>query len=168
MIQIQKLIQPIRNGHSDLTIGSRFLKADSQIPLLISIANRLMAVFLSLFAGVRLRDVESGFRALSYQAASDLKLLGLDSSSHEMILDLRWKGYRIYEVPVVVKYFDGRVSRVVKGLLNYGFIAISSIFLKILSRTGLYSKPIDHNNHIQLVYVSDKLKEKTSKKKPII
>jgi len=37
------------------------------------------------------------------------------------------------EVPITVKYYDKRVSRVIKGFIKYGFKSMCVIILKILS-----------------------------------
>ncbi|MDF1541070.1 MAG: hypothetical protein P1Q69_19390 [Candidatus Thorarchaeota archaeon] len=132
------------------------------------IDNRMMAALPSILSGIRLRVVESGFRALSYQVANDLVLMRLATSAHEMILDMRWKGYRIHEVPVAVKYYDGRVSRVVKGLLDYSLVALCSIFLKLLNKAGLYNKNAPSKKPIQTIYVSDNVKKEVSLKSSII
>ena len=133
--QLSRLLEPILRGESDVVIGSRFLKrkASIQVPLPNMIGNRLMAGFLSILLGKRLTDVESGFRALTRSAARNLCLMGLGSFSHDMLLDLSFKGYRISEVPVDVCYFKNRNSRVVKSFLRYGMKSLLSIFLKLLS-----------------------------------
>ncbi|GAG85189.1 unnamed protein product, partial [marine sediment metagenome] len=133
--QIQDLIKPIKAGKADLVIGSRFIdsKLSKNIPLINRISNKLTAMLISLIIRRRIHDTETGFRAISRNAAAGLKLLGKVSFSNDMIIDVSKRNYRILEVPVTVKYFDERISRVIKGFLKYGFCSICLILLKILS-----------------------------------
>jgi glycosyltransferase involved in cell wall biosynthesis len=133
--QIPSLIDPIRNGNADLVIGSRFVdpKNNNGVPTINKVANKFMALFVSFIIGQRLHDTESGFRAISRDAASKLKLLGMVSFSNDMILDLSFKNQTILEVPVSVKYFDTRVSRVITSFLKYGLKSLCLISLKVLS-----------------------------------
>ena len=57
--------------------------------------------------------------------------------SQEAILDLKFKGFRLGEVPVSVKYFEERESRIVKSLFNY-----SSRVFSMIIKTLVYHKPI--------------------------
>ena len=57
--------------------------------------------------------------------------------SQEAILDLKFKGFRLGEIPVSVRYFDERKSRIVKSLFNYSSRVISMIF-----KTLVYHKPV--------------------------
>ena len=130
--EIPSLVEPILRGHADVTVGSRFLDSrnSKRVPLYNAIGNRLMAMFLSLILGRRLSDVESGFRALSKNAAKSLGLIGIGSFSHDMLIDLIQKGFRVTEVPVSVRYYDSRESRVIGGFLRYGFKSLCMILMK--------------------------------------
>jgi len=134
--QISNLVVPIIRGEADLVIGSRFIDSDlsKNIPITNKIGNRLIALLVSLLIGRHISDTESGFRALSRRAAEELNLLGIVSFSNDMIIDLSWKKQRIIEVPVKVKYYDTRVSRVIKNFAKYGFKSICLIAMKLLSR----------------------------------
>ena len=133
--EIPSLIEPIKAGKADLVIGSRFIdsKLSMNIPTMNRVFNKLMAMLVSLIIRKQIHDTESGFRAISKTAAADLNLLGLVSFSNDMILDVSAKKHKIMEVPVTVKYYDERVSRVIKGFVKYGFKSLCLIVLKCLS-----------------------------------
>ena len=133
--EITKLLRPIRNGEADLVIGSRFVnrKDNNGVPTINRVANKLMALLISFIIGYRLHDTESGFRAITRDAAKELELLGRVSFSNDMILDLAKKGRRIKEVPVKVFYYKTRVSKVITSFLKYGFKSICLISLKLLT-----------------------------------
>jgi glycosyltransferase involved in cell wall biosynthesis len=153
--EITKIVEPVRTGYADLVIGSRFLKQENNggIPTLNKIANKLMARLISLIIGKRLHDTESGFRALSRDAANDLELLGRVSFSNDMILDLSKKGRKIEEVPVSVRYYQTRVSRVIKGFLVYGIRSICLIALKVLYLQTSLRKISDYHPPTKLILV---------------
>lgn len=132
--QIASLIQPILTQKTDVVIGSRFLKKSNirTVPILNQVFNRIMAGFLSILLGQECTDAESGFRALTKDAAKALNLLGIGSFSHDMLLDLRFKKYRIIEIPVKVRYFNNRKSRVVRNFIWYGLNSLISIMYKFI------------------------------------
>ena len=138
--EVIDLLEPIRNGHADVVVGSRFKESiirNKSIPIMNRITNKLAAGVVSIFCGQRLTDVESGFRAISKRAASQLNLLGRVSFSHDMLLDMLWKGFKLVEVPVGVRYFKNRKSRVIGSFLIYGFRSLGSIILKIAALKGV-------------------------------
>ena len=96
-------------------------------------ANRLLAFLVSMLIKEYLYDTESGFRAISRRAADGLHLLGVVSFSSDMILDVSKRGLRIVEVPVSVRYYQDRVSRVITSFLKYGFKSLALIAMKLLS-----------------------------------
>ena len=154
--EIPKMISPIKTKMCDIAIGSRFIKpsTNTQIPILNSVTNKIIARFVGLLIKKRLYDVESGFRAYSYEAAMKLDLMGRGSFSYDTILDLSSKGFRIHEVPVSVKYFKNRNSRVVSSLLRYGVTSFLSIILKLLTIRKLCSFSLIDNFSENSVYKS--------------
>ena len=158
--EIKNVVEPVLAGRADLVIGSRFIARNNikRIPILNSVANRAMARFLSIFLGFRVYDVESGFRAISKKASTRLELIGIGSFSHDMLLDLVSKGFRVHEVPVSVRYFQDRISRVIKGFLRYGFKSLFSILMKSLVIRGHLSNIRQSPHSVRIVYKSSKVK----------
>ena len=57
--------------------------------------------------------------------------------SQEAILDLKFKGFRLGEIPVSVRYFDERKSRIVTSMFSYSTRVMTMIF-----KTLVYHKPV--------------------------
>ena len=68
---LEKLLQPLLDGQSDMVIGSRFLPASDQEGFQSSAARRfgirLLSSLIRLVTGKRIYDVTSGFRAVSHR-----------------------------------------------------------------------------------------------------
>ncbi|MFQ6049617.1 MAG: hypothetical protein ACE5J0_01075, partial [Candidatus Paceibacterales bacterium] len=107
------------------------------IPQTRLIGNNLMAKFVSWICGKTFFDVSCGFRAYSKEALLHLNLFGNFTYTQEAILNLSFKGVKIIEVPITVKYFPERVSRVSGNLLKY-----ISQAMKIIFRTVSDYKPL--------------------------
>ncbi len=127
--QITEIISPIINNNADLVIGSRFLK-NKRIPNQSNLkyyGNRLVAKLISALVGESFKDVSSGFRAYSKEAILNLNLHGSFTYTQETFLEFAVKKLKIVEVPVSIKYFKGRKSRVFKSLFQYAFSALRII-----------------------------------------
>jgi hypothetical protein len=71
------------------------------------------------------RDVTSGFRAYSRKALFALNTDGTHTYTQESFQVLAMKKMRIATVPIDVKYYAGRKSRVVRSITHY--IAVSAV-----------------------------------------
>jgi glycosyltransferase involved in cell wall biosynthesis len=123
--QIPDLAIPILDGRADLVTGCRFSTGlrPPGMPRIKYWGNKWIAALVRFFSGVKLTDVSCGFRAYSREALLQLNLFGRFTYTQETILDLAFKGARILEVPVGVKYFDNRASRVASSIPRYALNA---------------------------------------------
>ena len=123
--EIPMLIDPILKGKADFVVGDRFTNKDgkSQKPQHMSQikfwGNKLMARFISALIGQDFKDVSCGFRAYSREAMLHLNLAGQFTYTQETFIDLASKGLTIQNVPITVRYFPDRQSRVAGSLVNY-------------------------------------------------
>lgn len=102
--EIPVLLSGIEDG-CDLCIGSRFLSASNCMPLLNRISNRIVSIILSVLAGQRITDPQSGFRAIKRETLQRLELVAdRYAIEHIMILEAARKGFKIKEVPVSCIY----------------------------------------------------------------
>lgn len=131
---ILQLIQPVKNDKADFVSGSRFMNKSPivGIPKIKLFGNKLLAKFISLVCGQKFTDVSCGFRAYSKEALLNLNLFGTFTYTQEAILNLSFKGLRMKEIPISVKYFPQRTSRMTKDLGEYVFKAAKIIFRTIL------------------------------------
>ncbi|HPD07739.1 MAG TPA: glycosyltransferase family 2 protein [Patescibacteria group bacterium] len=105
---IPKVIAPIVQGEADIVFGSRFLGAEHNMPPFKKrVVLPLARLFNLVFLGVRVRDPQNGFRALSAKAARQLNWQQ-DRMAHcsEILWLTRKAKLRYQEVGVKVKYND--------------------------------------------------------------
>ena len=130
--QIPHIIKPILKNEADMVTGNRFGSGiPENMPKSKYWGNKQMSRLISLISGQKFRDVSCGFRAYNREALMRLNLFGSFTYTQETILDMVYKGLRVVEFPVDVKYFKGRKSRVAGNILKYA-INTSSIILKTL------------------------------------
>ena len=136
--QIPEIIVPILNHQSDVVIGSSFLTSrPKNIPRVKMLGNRIFSKIVSWLTGQKFTDTQTGFRAYSREALLSVSIVNDFTYTQEVLIDLKFKGLQIGEVPVSVSYDEKRKSRVVKNVFNY-----SSRALSIIIRTLVYHKPI--------------------------
>ncbi len=108
---IKEMIAPIMKKEADITIGSRFLgKKAIAMTKSKKIILFLGNLYLRLFFGVKLTDVQCGFRALSRKGAEQI-VITEDRAEHasEILVQVFKKKIKYKEIPVTIKYT--KVSR---------------------------------------------------------
>lgn len=127
--QIPALVAPILQGKADMVTGSRFLtkKKIPNMSWLRLYGNRLFTVTVNLLSGGHYTDTQCGFRAYTREAAMRLVLHGDFTYTQEVFLHLVDLGMVIREIPIRVKYFNGRTSRISGSLWGYGKNSIGII-----------------------------------------
>lgn len=117
---ITKLIQPILDGEADMVSADRFSESSAEnIPWVKSFLNRVAARLIGGFMNTKIHDLTCGFRAYSREALLRLNLPGEFTYTQEVIIDLLGKNLKVRWVPVTVKYFPERKSRVVRSVYRY-------------------------------------------------
>ena len=130
--QIEELLNPIINNVSDFCIGNRFYrKIPLKMPKIKYWGNMQVNKIISFVSKTKIYDASCGFRAYSRECLLNLNLNGNFTYTHETILDLINKGFKVCQLPINVKYFDNRTSRVADNILNYAF-KTSKIIIKYL------------------------------------
>ena len=127
---IPKLVMPILEGKAEFVTASRFLSG-KMIPHMSSVklwGNHKMSKLISKLANKSFTDVSCGFRAYSRETLSRLTLHGQFTYTQETFLDLAFKNIKMIEVPIDVKYFPDRQSRVARSILNYAYNTSLIIF----------------------------------------
>lgn len=128
---IPKLLQPILEGEVDMVIGSRFGKHEAQdIPWIKDFLNRFAAKIIGFFLNHKIEDLTCGFRAHNKETLLRLNLTNVHFTyTQETIIDAIGKNLKLKWVPIEVKYFIDRQSRIVKSI--WGFVNNSAkIILK--------------------------------------
>lgn len=130
--QIEEMILPIIRNEADFSIGNRFNNSrPEKMPKIKFWGNRQISRIVSFVSNTKIQDASCGYRAYSRDCLLSLNLHGSFTYTHETILDLLDKGYSVAQVPVSVKYFEDRVSRIADNLFKYA-IKTSVIIFKCL------------------------------------
>lgn len=141
--EIKKIIDPVIKKEAEYVVSDRFLGKDGRLRMPANMpkdkyyGNLLMAKLISFLAGQKFNDVSCGFRAYSKRAMLMLDLMGKFTYTQESFIDLATKGLKIRAIPVSVKYFSDRKSRVASNIFVY---AIRT--LKIIIRTFRDYRPL--------------------------
>ena len=136
--QIPELISPILNNQADVVIGSRFKEGKPKnIPRIKYLGNKIFTRIVSGLVQQKFTDTQTGFRAYSKKALLNISVVNDFTYTQEVLIDLKFKGLQITEVPITVKYNDKRKSRVVKNIYSY-----SSKVLAIITRTLVFHRPM--------------------------
>lgn len=131
---IPTLIQPILDNTADFVTADRFAHSDGKtirpenMPPVKFWGNQQMTALVNWLAGTHLGDVSSGFRAINREAILNLNLSGKYTYTHETIIDLAFKKLRLVSIPINVKYFPERKSKVAGNLFSYTSRALQIIF----------------------------------------
>jgi len=146
--EIPEMIAPILNRQADVVIGSRFLgNIPKNIPKIKLIGNKIFSKIIYTLVSQKFSDTQTGFRAYSKNALLDISVVNDFTYTQEVLLDLKFKGHSIVEVPIKVKYDDKRKSRVVKSIFGYSVRSLS-----IIGRTLVYHRPMLSFNILGLLF----------------
>jgi glycosyltransferase involved in cell wall biosynthesis len=130
---IPRLIQPIIEDEAELVTGNRFAQGKPEnMPAVKYWGNKQVARIVSMATGNQYKDVSCGFRAYSREALLHMNLFGTFSYTHEAILNLAFQGLPIVEVPIGVRYYDERESRIAGSIMRYAVNAGMIIFRTVL------------------------------------
>ncbi len=129
---INKVINPIINGESDLVIGSRFLdESKKEVPRYRKVGIKVITKITNATIKKQLTDSQSGFRAYSKKVLNELNPseLGMGIST-EILIKASAKNFRISEVPIKIVY-DGDTST--HNPISHG----SSVLLSTIKFTSI-------------------------------
>ena len=105
--ELPRMVAPILSGEADVVIGSRFLGTKSKIPWYRQIGQAVLTHMTNLASGLAVTDSQSGYRAFSIAALTQLTFgsqgLGVES---EMQFLIQRSNLRVVEVPIHVHYLD--------------------------------------------------------------
>ncbi|MDD6236591.1 MAG: glycosyltransferase family 2 protein [Clostridiales bacterium] len=111
---IEKLVRPLIDGQTDMTIGSRFIEKEGfQSTEMRKLGIKFLSASIKLFSGVRITDVTSGFRACNKHLIRFFsEHYAEDYPEPEAIISVMKNGYRIQEVPVMMNERQGGTSSI--------------------------------------------------------
>jgi len=102
---IPRLVEKITNEGYDLVIGSRRLSKTEGMPIVRRASNKISTTLVRLSLGVKIRDTQSGFRAIRKEC---LERMGLKAKRFEVETEMLVKAaklkLKITEVPISIVY----------------------------------------------------------------
>jgi len=116
--EIPNLIRPIVLGEADLVLGSRFKGSIEEMSFGKRLGNIVATKATSLASGLSISDSQTGFRALSREAALRLNVLSDYTYVQETIIQAAHKGLRLVEVPCSFRRREGS-SRLISSIFDY-------------------------------------------------
>jgi glycosyltransferase involved in cell wall biosynthesis len=124
--EIPLLVNPIVEGRADFVAADRFTDPKTgkyreieNMPKSKYIGNILGAWVVSKMSGQKFKDVTCGFRAYSREALLHVNINNKFTYTQETFQVIAAKNLNILNVPVSIKYFKGRKSRVVENIPMY-------------------------------------------------
>ena len=98
--ELANLVHPVLAGDADYVIGSRFKGQIGHMRPHRRVGNLILTRLLSIVARRKITDGQSGYRALSRNAAVAAEIIHDFNYAQVLTLDLLAKGYRYHEVPI--------------------------------------------------------------------
>ena len=129
---VNKVINQISNGESDIVIGSRFLdESRKEVPNYRKVGIKVITKLTNATIKKQLTDSQSGFRAYSKKVLNELNLseLGMGIST-EILIKASNKNFRISEVPIKI-FYNGETST--HNPITHG----SSVIISTIKYTSL-------------------------------
>ncbi len=145
---IQALVRPILEGRADVVVGERPIENTPHFSWMKKRLQKSGSAIVGKLAGIDIRDVASGFRAFSREAALQVDILTEYSHTIETLIQLAQKKFRIVSVPVRTNT-PIRRSRLIKSNWTY----VSSQMATLLRIYTAY-KPLKVFFVISLVPIS--------------
>ncbi len=124
---LPKFFQKFQQDHCDLIIGTRWHEL-YKMPFLNYLSNRLTTMILSLLAGCRLPDTQSGYRLYSKRVFSMEFTQSKYDFESEVVFKVALKGYKICGVPIKTIY-GTEISSVDKVRDTLRFIKLTLKFM---------------------------------------
>lgn len=136
-----ELIKPILDGRFDIMLGSRIRTRkealDGGMPLYKYIANRFLTTLENIFLGYNLSEYHTGFRAYRAEVLKKLPFHRFSDDfafDQDIIVSGVKSGFKIGEIHVAVRYFEGASSISFPKAVKYGLSTILDLVRYILAK----------------------------------
>lgn len=131
---IPRFVTPIVDNEADFVAADRFTnpatgerRKPANMPFVKYHGNKVGAWVVGKLSDEKFRDVTCGFRAYNQNALYALNINGSHTYTQESFQLLAARKMRIKALPVEVKYFKDRKSRVVTSIPKYMLISLTNI-----------------------------------------
>lgn len=138
---LPKFIGKLKQNRYGLILGSRFLSGgDKSTPVYKSISIRIITLLFNLVLGTKLSEANTGYRGFSRKLLKTIPYHKNGSGyifDPQAIIQARYFGFKIGEVPVTKDYNEGASSPNFKKSLEHGLENISLLVQYILHKLGV-------------------------------
>ncbi len=141
---IPELIKPLLEETADVVYGSRMMMKDSAkkggMPFYKRLGNRLLTLYFNLMLGTRLTDAATGLIAYGRKV---LETIPFNKNSdgftfdEEAIIQCKFFGFRMTEVPIITRYEKDSSSISLKKSIKYGITLFMRIIRYRLHKLGI-------------------------------
>ncbi|MET8540418.1 glycosyltransferase family 2 protein [Kitasatospora sp. NPDC004799] len=130
---VEKMVALLREGDTDVVLGSRFIEQNGQVPWIKRVVLRTAATVSPTARKLKLTDAHNGLRVMNREAAGRLRIT-MNGMAHasEIVSFLAGSDLRVAELPVDILYTD--YSRAKGQSLINGVNIIFDISLRERSR----------------------------------
>lgn len=131
---VEKMLGYIRKNDVDIVLGSRFLGATVNMPVLKRRLLKAAVWFSNITSGIKLTDTHNGLRVISRDAAKRLKIQMPDfSHASEIVEKIGKEKLRYAEVPVTIVYTDYSKGKG-QSMINAINISFDVLLNKVIKR----------------------------------
>ena len=102
--ELERIVAPILTDRADYVVGSRFRGHIERMRWRRRLGNRVLTHALAWAARHPISDGQSGYRALSPEAAAEAEIVHDFNYAQVLTLDLLAKGFRYAEVPITYRF----------------------------------------------------------------
>jgi len=127
--EIANFLNALETNNPDVIVGNR-LNDTKGMPFIRLATNLFTSWLISVIAGKRISDVQSGFRYLGHNVLKNIKLETKNFDTEpEMLLRASWMDYKIMNIPISTIYHKNFVSHVnpFKDTLKFFKLVFKSI-----------------------------------------
>jgi glycosyltransferase involved in cell wall biosynthesis len=135
--EIERLVTPILEREADIVLGSRFDGSIESMPASKRLGNRLATRVVSHVAGQRFSDCQTGFRAMTRDAALRMNMFSDFTYTQESLVDAVHHNLKVIEVPVTFYERRSQDNRLFGSVWDYAKRGGATLI-----RTYLYHRPL--------------------------
>ncbi|MCC5913897.1 MAG: polyprenol monophosphomannose synthase [Balneolaceae bacterium] len=139
---IPRLIDPVRNGETDVAIGSRYSRGISIVnwPLRRLILSYMANLYARVITGIPVKDTTAGFKCIHRKVLESINMERIRSNGYAFQIEIHfraWKaGFRLKEVSIIFREREEGVSKMSKSIVREAIwrvwtLKIRSLFGKL-------------------------------------
>jgi glycosyltransferase involved in cell wall biosynthesis len=143
--ELETLVAPILRDRADYVVGNRFAGSAMRMRWHRRLGNRLLTRVWGVLAPVHIGDGQSGYRALSREAADSAEIIHDYNYAQVLTLDLLSKGFRYREVPI--SYRSRREGRSFIRLSTYLRRCVPAVMRQVRRGRRRLNTPLSRRPH---------------------